>query len=36
MSDRYSKDHDIPVHGVMTVQDVYNAAGGRTNNEAFN
>ena len=30
MSNRWVKDHDIPVNGTHTVQEVYNGAGGRT------
>lgn len=30
------KSHDIPVSGQKTVQEVYNGAGGRTNNPIVN
>jgi len=36
MSSNWTKDHDIPVNGSKTVQQVYNGAGGRTNNPAVN
>lgn len=36
MSRNWTKSHDIPVNRGMTVQDVYNSAGGRTNNTALN
>lgn len=36
MSKHWSKSHDIPVNGKKTVQEVYNAAGGRTTNPVIN
>jgi hypothetical protein len=36
MSSKWTKSHDIPVSGSKTVQDIYNSAGGRTTNTAFN
>ena len=36
MSSNWKKTHDIQVNGDKTVQQVYNGAGGRTNNTAVN
>lgn len=36
MSKKWVKSHDIPVNGAKTVQEVYNGAGGRTNNPVVN
>lgn len=36
MSKAWVKSHDIPVNDKKTVQQVFNAAGGRTNNPIFN
>lgn len=36
MSTKWTKDHDIAVGGSKTVQEVFNGAGGRTNNFAVN
>ena len=36
MSNKWQKDHSIPVSGSKTVQEVYNGAGGRTNLTAVN
>lgn len=36
MSNNWVKSHDIAVSGQKTVQDVFNGAGGRTNNPIVN
>jgi hypothetical protein len=36
MSNNWTKSHDIPVSGNKTVQEVYNGAGGRSNNSIVN
>lgn len=36
MSKNWTKTHDIPVQGNKTVQQIYNGAGGRTNNTTVN
>jgi hypothetical protein len=36
MSHNWTKQHDIPVQGNKTVQEIYNGAGGRTTNSYIN